>query len=101
MISARVKPSACPSCGVVMDAATIVSRKAGGATPRPGDFSLCLYCLSFLRYGEGLELNGLGPDDYMDLAGDQRAFSVLVRARAVAASMPDRPRPEDRRRLER
>lgn len=39
-------PPECPRCLAVLSGATHVEQK--GAIPKPGDFSMCFYCLAFL-----------------------------------------------------
>lgn len=58
----QLAPSACPTCGYLMDAARCLSNKT--ARPKPGDFSVCLKCGEMLRFTDGLllvvvELNDL------------------------------------------
>lgn len=89
---AKIKANPCPTCGVVVDGATVIGQRED-VRPNPGDFTLCVYCLSFLRYGEGLSLKLLSAEDYKELAGDQKALGILIKARMVLEQMPNRPTP--------
>ncbi len=62
---AGVKATTCPTCGYRMDAATATR---GKARPRPGDFSLCLYCGQALRFDEQLEPVLAVEADMLELA---------------------------------
>ena len=43
-----------PCCGKPADGGTMINDRPGGRSdPTPGDFSVCLYCGSLLRYTEG------------------------------------------------
>lgn len=43
----------CPSCARQLDMATDPTEKA---VPKPGDFSVCLYCCQVLQFGPQLQL---------------------------------------------
>lgn len=49
----RVKPSKCPNCKNEFDGAFALGQ---GTEPKPGDFSVCIGCGQFLRYGKDLRL---------------------------------------------
>lgn len=52
----------CPKCNASLDSATSV----GLNTPSVGDFSVCLYCQSILRFGLGLVLEQATEADVPD-----------------------------------
>lgn len=46
-----LKEHKCPGCGSKLTAASGFN----GASPSPGDITICGYCASVLRFGEGLK----------------------------------------------
>ena len=50
----------CPSCGEIIDGATCPFHDA---TPNPGDLSVCVYCLHWLRFNNDLTLRSMDQDD--------------------------------------
>ncbi len=68
----------CAHCGRRNDRADAVTEP--GATPSPGDFTLCVYCRGWNRYGEGLVLLRASDED-MDAA----QMTPLDRAMAKTA----------------
>lgn len=63
----------CPNCGKVMDCSTSIGGERHGQTNQPvqpveGDFSICLYCATFLTYykdDEGKLYLARIPDDQL------------------------------------
>src|SRR5574340_772497 len=51
--------SQCPVCKKNLDAASATVNRG----PRPGDFSICLYCQAWLRYNDDLSLRLLNEED--------------------------------------
>lgn len=49
----QVPACACPVCGEILDAAEGVLEKI---MPKKGDWTVCSFCVSILRFGEGLVL---------------------------------------------
>jgi hypothetical protein len=49
----RMPPSPCPSCGQVLDGA---GDPWGLHRPKPGDFTVCIYCGAGLRYDRQMQL---------------------------------------------
>lgn len=74
----RLPTSACPTCGYEMDSASSVGRKA---TPKPGDFSLCMRCGAVLRFDAELRLEPATSDELTEL--DEEGRTTLLRAQAV------------------
>lgn len=72
-------PSACPSCGHLMDAAMCISKPAG--RPEPGDLSLCLKCGEILVYADQLKLRTAELNDLMRL--DKKRGRRLSRAQTL------------------
>jgi hypothetical protein len=74
-------PARCPRCLEQLDAAGPHDPR-WKAPPRPGDFTVCLYCASVLRYTETMGLVRLTPADIARLPGAERE-DVLNAQRAV------------------
>lgn len=54
----------CPKCDRVLDGAA-----GGEKIPVEGDFGMCAYCIVPLRYGPGLALRLLTPEDEAEMRG--------------------------------
>lgn len=75
----KMRPCACPSCGVVRDRMTQVKKgKTRSRKPEPGDLSICLRCGAALRLSRGLRLRLLSPEEMTRLPQCTRA--LLIRA---------------------
>lgn len=68
----RHKPSRCPSCDHLIDAATVAALDDEEASPRQGDFSICWNCGAVLRYRRDLTVTTCAPWDLSDLAPTRR-----------------------------
>lgn len=66
-----VPPSVCPSCGYLMDSATCLADER--KRPNAGDLSICIKCVSFLRFDQDLHLRAMTPDEFKALHPDERA----------------------------
>lgn len=76
-------PSPCPACGKVMDAAGDPADE--GRVPLPGDYSFCMYCSAFLKFGPGMELLEV-PDEELDaMDDDHRKYFMRMKAVIVIA----------------
>lgn len=60
MITHRIGPSVCPSCGAEGDSATGVTT---AQAPKAGDVSICFYCCEILVYADDLRMRR-APDDH-------------------------------------
>lgn len=67
----------CPVCRHLIDDATGVTDRE--ATVDPGDPTVCVYCASFLRFGERLELIEMSLEDIAKLPDNIRRQLVRVR----------------------
>jgi len=77
--SSRVKPSACPKCGKMLDGATNCT---GSGKPEVADFSVCLYCAAFLRFTKTMCLELATDADLVALGEEQPiALAILLKAR--------------------
>lgn len=47
-----MKPTDCPQCGKTLDEATCMN--ATSLTPKPGDFTVCVYCGEILTFTQSL-----------------------------------------------
>jgi hypothetical protein len=84
----------CPVCHAPLDGA---SETHGNHAPKPGDFSVCMYCTAALRFTEQLLLEvvtmdvareELGPKGFADL----RRTIAVIRSAHHAGMLPDRSR---------
>lgn len=75
-------PMKCPGCGAELTGSTSVFSEA---RPKPGDFTVCMYCANVLRYREGDVLARLNADDEKELKKDPKlAYQLLKTQRTVA-----------------
>ena len=74
-----LKENYCPICNALIDAATGATPDA--ITPKPGDLSVCLYCTSYLQYGEDLIPQELSVDDLVNLPDEERLILHRIRKR--------------------
>ena len=77
----RMRPATCPYCRATITAAS----SAAGATPTPGDVTVCLYCGRVLAFTDALALRVATPADLGALDDEARAtlgrYRRLVLAR--------------------
>lgn len=86
----RMAASTCPWCGAVLDCADSFD----GAAPSPGDFSVCIVCVSILRFDDALRLCKLAPGEWEQLKTDDPEFAALLEHYQRAGRQLDR-RPRD------
>jgi hypothetical protein len=80
MKSAPMPVQLCPWCGAVGDSAT--SRQ--GATPKAGDWSLCLECAAISRFDATLHLHVAAPAELVELSRrNWPFFRELINAQAI------------------
>lgn len=58
----RLEPSPCAHCGQRLDAAS-----SDTSTAKPGDVSVCISCAGINRFGDGMRLVGVTPEDLASL----------------------------------
>lgn len=63
-MSYKVPACKCPKCGKANDRAT------GEANPKPGDLSVCAYCLQYLQFNQALEIEVLTEQSFLKLDND-------------------------------
>jgi hypothetical protein len=73
--SDRIPATACPGCRKVIDAVT------GTGRAKPGDVTMCAYCLVFLIFTDLMEQRLLTNREWLALPSDQRALLARVRDR--------------------
>lgn len=74
----RVKPTACPTCGKVLDAAISLYHKE---PPEAGCLTVCIYCGTALKFDSAGGLQKLSDGDLAEIAlVDGAAFSLLLKA---------------------
>jgi hypothetical protein len=74
----------CPACSYRMDCSTPLE---GNATPKPGDFTLCISCGELLQYGKGLQFEAIPDDDFLKLPPEEieRLLDLEERTKALIA----------------
>lgn len=73
----RTTPTACFSCGNLLDAAQSVK---GGEVPSAGTISVCFYCSSIAIFDEDLSLRGFTEEELQNLMADAAAMATIARA---------------------
>jgi hypothetical protein len=58
-----IEGNKCPKCWAKIDANTCTD---GDSTPDPGDFSVCSFCASILRYDSNLKLFLATAEDFAE-----------------------------------
>ena len=79
----NMRPSPCPVCGRVLDAASMVG---GEGRPKPGDFTVCMYCSSILRFDGNLSLRQPG-DRALIMAQRSEVWPLLERVQRAARAV--------------
>jgi hypothetical protein len=79
----RIPAVRCPVCGSQHEAVTGMSDPR--AAPSVGDYSVCIYCGTFLRFGPGLVPAELTVEDVAALT-DQERIDLQRARRAVLGS---------------
>jgi hypothetical protein len=79
----RLSPDPCPVCKAKLDAVTILTSPKG--TPEPGDFSICLYCGTVLRFGASLRVREAMAGEIQQLQDTEpKIFEALQKVIAAA-----------------
>lgn len=79
-ISTETPATNCPACGAELDRASMHAERK----PVPGDYSVCLYCGSFLRFDSSMRAALITIEDVAALPDDDR--NTLVRLRKACAT---------------
>lgn len=89
-----VPKSKCPYCDKEHDGAS----SPEGATPNPGDYCICIWCASMLKFGDNMELLPVSKYEMNTLNNEHSEFMAKMRLmqRAVR-SMDRRPKHERER----
>lgn len=66
----RLQEDHCPQCDRILDSETSFNTEE---KPSPGDNTVCLYCLSVLRFDEHLKLKLLSVDELFALPDKEKA----------------------------
>lgn len=69
--SSRTPGTKCPGCGKLLDACT------GFGTPSPGDYTICMYCKTWLIFNEDLTMREVTTEDLSKL--DPGQLEILKR----------------------
>lgn len=87
MKTTAMPTSACPTCGYVMDQASSVE---GEATPKTGDFSVCMRCGELLRFNAALHVRLASDTEVNALPKNLR--EMLYRTRRAVLALGSRAR---------
>jgi hypothetical protein len=82
--SSEIKGARCPGCGKMLDGVTNLT---GQDMPADGDFSVCMYCCTILRYTRDLNLEKAAVSDLRFLMTEQpKTYNWLLKIRDAARS---------------
>lgn len=90
MTGGPLKPHACLSCGVVMDAATSLRSGAEIEKPTEGAVSLCPYCGATALFTAEGTLREPTEAEWIELYMDPGYRRAAALARSLVDKMPDR-----------
>lgn len=85
-ITKRLVGVKCPHCGRSAEGGTSIDDKAASKEPKPGDYSVCLYCGTLNRYTERLGLRKVDRTERRKLARDPRLAELTSIIERVAAA---------------
>ena len=68
---ARIPLGPCPICGHECDAASAIGDPAIFAEPKPGDYTVCIECGGWLKFGQGLNLKRLTEQDILNMKNEE------------------------------
>lgn len=88
---ARIPLGPCPICQHEIDAASCVSEPGIFAEPKPGDFTTCIECGGWLKFGQGLNLKRLTEQDILSMSNEEHATLTAV-TKAVRELETRRPK---------
>jgi hypothetical protein len=92
-ISHRIGEKYCPVCHHLIDTASLISEESRMEKPRPpkeGDFSLCLYCATILRFDADLQHRRAAESELLELESED--LYRLRRAQLIAQIRSASPR---------
>ena len=67
----------CPTCGSSLDKAG--SPNCNGASPRPGDITLCVYCGEIGKFDFALQMQKLNEEELTELKEEYTETFVMVK----------------------
>jgi hypothetical protein len=73
--SIPVPPSPCLDCGKENDAATNPFGRRG---PRPGDYTICMYCGAAMAFSEDLTMRPLTAEEKKQVENDPRVRKIQM-----------------------
>ena len=90
--SARIPLGACPICGHEIDAASTISEPGIFAEPNPGDYTACIKCGGWLKFGPKLKLLRLDEWDIVAMSNEEHeALTAVTKAvRGIEAQREER-----------
>jgi hypothetical protein len=77
-----------PCCGKQVDSVTSIG-EGKRFTPKPGDFTICVYCGAWLRFTADMKERIFEAEDILDLEAEQ--ISMMRKASGLVRSIKDRP----------
>jgi hypothetical protein len=83
MSTTKLSPSACLSCGILLDAASNVSSEG---QPEAGDCTICIACGHIMVFDERLLLRDPNDEEAYQIAGDHRILAVQRARKALKKS---------------
>lgn len=76
-MSERIKRTTCINCGHTLDACTAME---DGATPNPGDITICLYCGEVSAFCEDLTTRSVSKEEFESYDDDLKSEIIKVQA---------------------
>jgi hypothetical protein len=81
--AARIPLGECPICAEKLNGASTISEPGIFAQPQPGDFTACIHCGGWLKFGPKLDLLRLSEWDILAMSNEEhdalRAVTKAVR----------------------
>lgn len=83
----RTSASACPTCKTILDGASGIGNRDA---PQPGDYSVCVYCGTILRFLQsGFGFTAVAPQKVPELLATN--YNLRVAYHAVQELLKNRP----------
>lgn len=76
MTTTEVPRSYCVKCGKMCDAAVLPFKEG---VPQPGDFTVCAYCCTLMRFDEQLKLQRVSHADVVTLSQNPEIMEQLFK----------------------
>lgn len=76
----RLANNSCPVCDHKLDAATLPDSDKD--QPAPGDYSCCIYCAAYLRFGDDMRMEHVPDEEVLDME-DENRLQITKMRRAI------------------